>query len=480
MRLIDIEDSLNPNSVPITDSNNKLGYRKKEDIINAKRAFGTSSNLQPTSNDDVLITDSIFHTGKVNIGADFITLPENVNYNHQIQGNQRVVGINNTEITLNQLNKSYNVFIAIDVINGDDTIDDSQFNYSTTAPLTSTSPRLFKTFEKAIDWCNANTAYYYYITLFNTTITNQLVFNANRVINGKYITLYNGGGTNYLTFNGRLDSSGELQISGLTLTLNGNGKLTSDYGEVQLINCNISLVSTFTYFFNNMNGNFYIVGCTFNFSANNQSLFRASGSYGSTLSIGNTTVTTFNLNSFTGCRLYELAYIGYNTHTRCFRNTLFPAGLNIQGGVFQYGETNVYGQQIFDATNINYKVVAHSTTPIRTPDMNSGTANAIGVFKNVVVDATGVFKVSDATYDNIRSTAVATTITANDGTIVFTARGLTQALPTSVNRQVINLKNNSTGNLTITGNIDGVVTTLIIATTNSITLHGNGTTWFKI
>jgi hypothetical protein len=38
----------------------------------------------------------------------------------------------------------------------------------------------------------------------------------------------------------------------------------------------------------------------------------------------------------------------------------------------------------------------------------------------------------------------------------------------------------STGNLSITGSIDGVTQTIVIGAGNSRTFHGNGTTWYII
>jgi hypothetical protein len=85
-------------------------------------------------------------------------------------------------------------------------------------------------------------------------------------------------------------------------------------------------------------------------------------------------------------------------------------------------------------------------------------------------------------YDKaIRSTTTATTLTANDDTVVFTTI-ITQPLPTSIVNKILNLKyGNNSGLLTITGHIDGIAgSTIKIGVKNSITIHGDGTTWWVI
>lgn len=121
------------------------------------------------------------------------------------------------------------------------------------------------------------------------------------------------------------------------------------------------------------------------------------------------------------------------------------------------------------------------TPPIRTTNMTSSSTDMIGTLKTVVVDSNGDFGVSKIPINSIRSTATTTTITVSDFTIVYTVSGLTQVLPSSVTKQILNLKNGSKGNLTITGNIDGVVAnTIVLASKNNLSIQGDGTTWWII
>ncbi len=85
-----------------------------------------------------------------------------------------------------------------------------------------------------------------------------------------------------------------------------------------------------------------------------------------------------------------------------------------------------------------------------------------------------------ATAVNIRSVSTVTTLLSTDYTVVFTALGIIQPLPTS-NNQILNLKNGSTGSISITGNIDGTAaSTITVPAKNSLTFHGDGTTWWII
>lgn len=84
----------------------------------------------------------------------------------------------------------------------------------------------------------------------------------------------------------------------------------------------------------------------------------------------------------------------------------------------------------------------------------------------------------------IRSSSTNTTTNSTDHTVVMTSAStiLTLETPssTTTNRRIINVKNNSTGNASVTGNIDGVVQTLTLATKESRMFHSDGTTWYII
>jgi hypothetical protein len=83
----------------------------------------------------------------------------------------------------------------------------------------------------------------------------------------------------------------------------------------------------------------------------------------------------------------------------------------------------------------------------------------------------------------IRSSATSLTTLSTDYTIVMTAAITTVTLETpstTTNRRVLNIKNGSTGNITITGNIDGTSQTLTLTQKESRTFHSNGSTWWII
>lgn len=92
------------------------------------------------------------------------------------------------------------------------------------------------------------------------------------------------------------------------------------------------------------------------------------------------------------------------------------------------------------------------------------------------------FEINGSFGANIISTGASTyTLLSSDYTVVLTTSGAVVTLGTSVAKRIVNIKNASTGNITITGHIENVANnTLTIPSGQSRTLHGNGTTWWII
>lgn len=84
----------------------------------------------------------------------------------------------------------------------------------------------------------------------------------------------------------------------------------------------------------------------------------------------------------------------------------------------------------------------------------------------------------------IRAVAGSFTVGASDYTVVATTAGANVILPapaTTNARRIYNIKNGTTGNITITGNIDGVAAaTLTISSLQSRQVHSSGNTWWVI
>lgn len=87
-----------------------------------------------------------------------------------------------------------------------------------------------------------------------------------------------------------------------------------------------------------------------------------------------------------------------------------------------------------------------------------------------------------STQTKIRVVNASTTlVAATDGTVVFDTAGTVATLPTPVNEKQLVVKNVSTGNITVTGHIDGSsAQTFTVATLESFRFHSNGTTWYLI
>jgi len=84
--------------------------------------------------------------------------------------------------------------------------------------------------------------------------------------------------------------------------------------------------------------------------------------------------------------------------------------------------------------------------------------------------------------NKIRVVSVNTTLSATtDGTVVFDTAGTVATLPSPTTELILVVRNVSTGNITVTGHIDGVAAqTFTIASLESFKFHSNGTTFYLI
>jgi len=84
--------------------------------------------------------------------------------------------------------------------------------------------------------------------------------------------------------------------------------------------------------------------------------------------------------------------------------------------------------------------------------------------------------------NEIRVVSVNTTLsTTTDGTVVFDTAGTVATLPSPTNKKQLVVKNVSTGNITVTGHLDGVAAqTFTIASLESYRFHSNGSTFYII
>ncbi|MVM34103.1 hypothetical protein GO755_28985 [Spirosoma sp. HMF4905] len=336
--------------------------------------------------------------------ADVINSPVSTT----LSGNITISGINQVDkLTYHTLNATSSLFICIDPVNGSDTKDPSEYTVQTE---NFTGGVVFKTLDKAIEWINGSSGYSYFVSIRNTSSANPVVLSADHEVNNKYIILYSA---DYPTLAsivlnaGLFASTGTmLQLLTLDLTINGSNRIGLDGGDIVVQNSIIRpSVSCSNLYYVTM-GRMYLDNSTYVFSANNQSIVQPSGGYGAQVSIGMHGPLVFTMGSFTGLSLISAAHRGYNLSVKCKDNATFPMALNIEGGLFQYGQTLVQGQAMFDPTNSNYKSVLHGPTPIRTPDMNSNSADLTGSLKTVVVDENGRFGVRGNRFTTVQRDAL--------------------------------------------------------------------------
>lgn len=83
--------------------------------------------------------------------------------------------------------------------------------------------------------------------------------------------------------------------------------------------------------------------------------------------------------------------------------------------------------------------------------------------------------------NKIRVVSVNTTLSATtDGTVVFDTAGTIATLPSSVSETILTIKNSSNGSISVSGNIDGIVSNYTLSSKESMRFHGNGVTWYYI
>ncbi|WP_460960173.1 hypothetical protein [Spirosoma litoris] len=312
-----------------------------------------------------------------------------------LTGNVTIGGINKVDkLTYHTLNATSSLFIAIDPVNGDDTKDPSEYTVQTES---FTGGVVFKTLDKAFEWINGSSAYSYYVSVRNTTSANPVVLSQDHGVSNKYVFLYSPDypAPAYVVLNaGLYASTGSMvQLITLDLTLNGSNRIVLDGGDIIIMGSTLRPSVSCSNLYYVTIGRMYLDNSTYIFSANNQSILQPSGGYGAQVSVGMHGPLVFTMGSFTGLSLISAAHRGYNLSVKCKDNATFPTTLNIEGGIFQYGQTLVQGQSVFDPSNSSYKSVLHGATPIRTPDMTSNSADLTGSLKTVVVDENGRFGV---------------------------------------------------------------------------------------
>ncbi|WP_420148800.1 hypothetical protein [Spirosoma sp.] len=328
-----------------------------------------------------------------------------------LSGNVAISGM-----TFNLLSASNALYIGIDPVNGSDSREPYEYTVQTSS---FTGGVVFKTLDKAIEWMNASSGYYYYVSIRNSSSSNPVVLSSGHEVNNKYVSFISANYPTpaYMVLNaGLFASTGTIiQLGGLDLTLNGSNRIILDGGDFVIMSSTIRPSASCSNLYYLALGKMYLDNSTYVFSANNQSLIQPSGGYGAQVSVGMHGPLVFTMGAYTGLSLISPAHRGYNLSVKCKDTATFPSALNIEGGIFQYGQTLVQGQAVFDPTNSNYKSVLHGLTPIRTPDMTSNSENLVGNVKTVVVDENGRFGV----HGNRFTTAQRDALTPYEGLEIY-------------------------------------------------------------
>lgn len=419
----DLEKSILPESLIITDSNKKATYKDKTTFLNENKKIepfnpivgvaqyddDTGEVIPNTTytNEDVLSTESIIHHGKVFITNNWWGIDENSTgdfsnndifslHTHNIISSSHIVN----QYGYTYLGSSLTFGIAVDLVNGNDNVEIG-------IRLNSPNSYPFKSLDAAIMFCarlgikNCN------ITVFNSTSVSPAQFGVstsygNAVISNMYIfitifgtgylSVYQNGiktrGNVYLYINcpnitmKSYTGSNGTQIDGNS-TIYLEGGLGSTYNTLNLeagcVNAFDSHIGIGTL---KLSRNWNI-----NFNQNNQSLFRATRG-DSYLSVENIIVNT---GAFTGCKLVNTSA---SSPTIYINGTpTLPSNLSLADAKVVHPNNITVGATSYNNVDKNYSFVGYSTTPIKTPNMNNATTDMTGTVKAVVVNSLGEFGV---------------------------------------------------------------------------------------
>jgi hypothetical protein len=386
----------------VVDSNGVFGV--KSVVVGA----GNFIKKGTTTDTNVLPTDDAFRTGAINIGSD--TLKFNSNYKVQVQGNQKIVNttaadgslnVQNLFVRSNAVRLSKTIFV--DPVNGNDNLDESQYIVAD-----STGNR-FKSLDAALDWANKNYDSELFIKIMNSKTVKSELTNL-KYVKGKSVRIVANTPGQKIKLNNQIwvTDNGMLALNGLDIESNANHAIfaSSSANKVDIFGCIFTLAPTKVGFiYQDSNNPIMISGATFNFTANNQSIFSLGGNWGGMITLSTNSSINFNIGAFTGCKFINAKdALGrtQNCVLQVGENFTFPTNLSLDGIQVQYGKNITLGQTIYDPNNVSgnlqkHMVVAYSPTPIRTPEMNSASIDLTGVTKQVVVDANGVFGVKSTT-----------------------------------------------------------------------------------
>lgn len=402
---------------------------KVEVLEDRKRAWAKTGDVQSTNSEDVLVTDSILHEGKVNIGADEATMPFSSEYSNQVFNNLRIFETTRSKRIFNDNNiftASNGDIIHIDWVNGIDGLEPHSYLNSTFGmagtPATVTTPAfgfMFKTLEAASDWINTCDSGHIQCRIINTTVGNPLTISKDIYIwDKKEISFVSFPFTSncyvdlgFFVFSA-FGSIVSLNRINLNLRINEALKV-NDRAQLALARCNVTIASSVSSIIQLANGSVLFDRLTnINFSANNQTLCHASGG-GSDCSViitDHTPAPTFIVGTFTGIKLNS-----FTVKLQIPSNIFIPstlAAIDTSNAIIDISGSEALKVKTVDVLLNNYAQNLGSTKPTRWTDLNATSANLTGTSLATVgineLGEQGVIKIS-------WTTALRPTVIGSDG-----------------------------------------------------------------
>lgn len=377
------------------------------------KPWSKSGKVQITNSDSVAVSDNVFQEGKVTIGADEIAMPFKTEYDLQVRGNQKIG--NDTSNALDGFLSVNRLYIRdsrfgewvrcyCDVTGGTDGLDPSAY-----ISTTSTVGAKFLTLRQALIWAGRYQSSEIQIILENTSASTRAQMVGGNLSKNKIITISTLTTQQFIhiptSTNIQSDDLGKISFFNMDITWVGDSRIMNGVNSLGMYftDCNLSPDATATYFIDNSSNNaIQMDGCTFNFSANNQSVFRSAGNSGCTIIFGShSPYNSFVTGAFTGCRMF--LQDNRNCILQVMEDYTFPSTLNLSGGLIQYGKNLTIRQTTYDSNNASsglqkHGLVVYGNEPIRTPDLNSTSSNlSYTTKKKLIVNQLGEVGVLDDT-----------------------------------------------------------------------------------
>lgn len=346
------------------------------------RPWAKSGDAQATNGEAVLVTDNIYHVGKINEGIGFEDMAANVNYVAQTEGNRRVTGLMRAS---SMYWESSAAFLTVDPVNGVDGAD----------PAVAGVPA-FRTLSAALLHASLLAAPRIFVAVRNTTLAAPALHNTNVGITSKFVFIYSFdfSTTQFLLFSANLFTyNTTLSMRNLDLRFSaGNVGFVLPNSQFQVTRCDLYLNAS------RLNGTISLEGGgkfnannIFNlyFTANNQGAFQMNDGWGGTEVCLNGPACVVSSGSFTGCTLHRSNSPLISAVVKLDCGAVISPNINLLNANLYVGGNLVQKQAGYQPFFTQHAIIAGGPQPVRLTDMLTAPATLAAGTKMVVADGNG-------------------------------------------------------------------------------------------